>query len=180
MFGEPSQFLNFDKLFKNQDQNQISPSGGNNQNPADKNLNQNKHSNGKITDDVRLQRMHERENRKWYLFYPEDKNKQRWDMLMTWCLIFTCCSTPLFISFHEDGPTISNWEVVNIVVDAFFAIDIVVVFFSAFHDEDFQITDDLSDIARNYIIGWFFLDALAITPFDKFAGSSEEDSAAAT
>ena len=89
---------------------------------------------------------------------------------MTWCLIFTCCSTPLFISFHTEGPTLSDWEILNIVVDVFFGIDIIVMFFSAYHDDDFQIIDDMGDIARNYIVGWFFLDVMAITPFDEFQG----------
>lgn len=112
--------------------------------------------------------MLERENRKWYLFYPEDKFKQRWDLIMTYLLIFTCSSTPLYISFHEDNPGFSTWEIVNLIVDIFFGLDIGVIFFSAFFDDDFQLIDNIKEIARNYIVGWFILDLLAITPFSEF------------
>lgn len=86
--------------------------------------------------------MLERENRKWYLFYPEDVIKQKWDMLMTYLLIFTCTSTPLFIAFHDNPEeSMSNWELINLIVDLCFAVDIIVVFLSAFYDDDFQIID---------------------------------------
>ena len=110
--------------------------------------------------------MKKRDGKKWYLFYPEDVIKSRWDIFMTYCLIFTCISTPIFISFHEDEPGLDEWETVNLIVDFFFAMDIIVVFFSAFYDDDFVIIDEFKYIARNYIFGWFFLDVAAITPFD--------------
>lgn len=44
----------------------------------------------------------------------------------------------------------------------------MVVFFSAFYDDDFYLIDNLKDIARHYIMGWFLLDVLAIIPFDQF------------
>lgn len=120
--------------------------------------------------------MNEREDRKWYLLYPEDVWKQRWESYMTLLLVFTCTTTPLIIAFHqepEDG-SYDSWMVINMVVDSFFAIDIIVVFFSAFYDEDFYIIDDMKDIARFYLLGWFTLDVLAITPFDKL-GSTDTD-----
>lgn len=94
---------------------------------------------------------------------------------MTWCLLITCCSTPAFISFHEDEPGFDRWELFNLVIDSLFGIDIIVVFFSAFHDDDFQIIDSLSDIARNYLVGWFALDLMAITPFDEFQPKQDVD-----
>lgn len=83
----------------------------------------------------KLRRMQYREDRKWYLFYPEYKLKNYWDAWMNWCLIFTCCSTPLFISFHTGD--FDSWIIINIIVDVFFGLDIIVVFFSAVYDEDF-------------------------------------------
>ena len=85
---------------------------------------------------------------------------------MTYCLVFTCISTPLHISFSEDSDI--TWETINLVIDIFFGVDIIIVFFSAFYNDDFLIIDSFKDIARNYIFGWFLLDVAAITPFDKF------------
>ena len=75
---------------------------------------------------------------------------------------------PLFVSFYKPDPKKwpDTWELVNLIVDIFFGVDIIVVYFSAFYDEDFYVYDDLGDIARNYIFGWFFLDLCAIIPFD--------------
>lgn len=120
------------------------------------------------------QRMVARENRKWFLFYPEDKFKSRWDSLMTFCLIFTCMSTPLYISFQENAETMTPWEWINLAVDILFVIDIIVVFLSAFYNDDFQIVDNLKDIARHYLFGWFLIDVLAIMPFDLLSSRSVE------
>lgn len=119
-------------------------------------------------------RMNQREDRKWYLLYPEDIWKQRWDSFMTLILILTCTTTPLFIAFHKPDTDrqVDPFIVSNVVVDILFGIDIVVVFFSAFYDEDFYLIDNLKDIARHYIFGWFMLDVLAIIPFDMFYDSS--------
>ena len=94
---------------------------------------------------------------------------------MLYILFFTCVSTPLYISFHKPNRKngIDAWNLANLIVDICFGIDIFVVFFSAFYDDDFQIVDNLKDIARNYIFGWFFLDLIAITPFDEFTSKRE-------
>ena len=51
-------------------------------------------------------------------------------------------------------------------MDFIFGIDIIVVFFSAYYNEDFKIIDDRAAIAREYVKGWFLLDFVAIIPFD--------------
>ena len=59
-----------------------------------------------------------------------------------------------------------TWEYINLIVDVFFGLDIIVIFFSAFLDSEFLLIDDIKDIARYYFFGWFLLDLMAITPFD--------------
>ena len=87
---------------------------------------------------------------------------------MTWILIFTCISTPLFISFHKNNyDEWDSWEITNICVDIFFGFDIIVVFLSAFYDDDFRMIDNVKEIARAYLFGWFIIDLLAIIPFDQ-------------
>ena len=87
---------------------------------------------------------------------------------MTSLIVFTCIYTPIFISFHENGPGLDSWELTNLVVDIIFGIDIFVVFFSAFYNDDFYLVEDMKDIAINYLFGWLILDVLAIMPFDQF------------
>lgn len=91
-------------------------------------------------------------------------------------MIFTCLSTPLYISFHtppEDG--IDTWTTINVIVDIFFAVDIIVNYFSAFYDDDYSIVENIKDIARYYFFGWFFIDLCAIIPFDSFSSSTAEE-----
>lgn len=95
--------------------------------------------------------------------------------MITFCIFFSCCSTPLYVSFNEDTYGQGPWYFVNLSIDIIFGIDIFIIFFSAFYDDDFQLIDDLRDIARNYLLGWFLLDILAITPFEEFS-KNENDS----
>ena len=115
-----------------------------------------------------------RKNRKRYLLYPEDKFKLRWDGIVNLCLTFTCLSIPLFISFHEEKDHMTAWQWLNLLIDIIFGLDIFIVFFTAFYDDDFQIVDNLKDIARNYILGWFLFDLLAIMPFDMLGPGNQD------
>jgi hypothetical protein len=43
--------------------------------------------------------MSKRENRVFFMFYPEDEIKANWDLLLTLLLIVTCILTPYIIAF---------------------------------------------------------------------------------
>jgi len=58
------------------------------------------------------------------------------------------------------------------VVDLLFLLDILVVFNTAYYDEDVDLVDDRKQIAKNYLKGWFTVDLLAIIPFDKIISSA--------
>ena len=52
------------------------------------------------------------------------------------------------------------------MVDILFTIDILVIYNSAFYDLNFILIESYKKIAFNYIRGWFFIDVLAVFPFD--------------
>jgi len=52
------------------------------------------------------------------------------------------------------------------LIDLCFLVDIFVIFFSAYHDEEVGIVDSRSEINKNYLKGWFMIDVLTIIPFD--------------
>ena len=56
----------------------------------------------------------------------------------------------------------------NYVVDILFLIDIIVIFNSAVYDENLNIIHDRATIAKIYLQGWFFIDLIAIIPFELF------------
>jgi hypothetical protein len=86
-------------------------------------------------------------------------------------LIFSCLVTPYRIAFVDIDST--KWLVINFFVDICFAIDILIIFNSAFFNDDYLLVDKRKIIAETYIRSWFFIDLLAIVPFDMFFQNSE-------
>ena len=83
--------------------------------------------------------MRHRENKKKYIFYPEDSWVDYWQMFITLALIFACIVTPYRIAFVEkDG---LDWVIINGFVDFLFLLDILIIFNTATYDEDFITID---------------------------------------
>lgn len=55
-----------------------------------------------------------------------------------------------------------------------FLCDMIIIFNSAYYDEDFNLVQDRKLIAKQYLTGWFSIDLLAIVPFDLFFGNSND------
>ena len=73
--------------------------------------------------------------------------------------------SPSFIESNE-----SNFESLNILIDIFFFIDILIAFRTTYVNE--MNGDEISsnkEIAKNYINGRFMLDLLSAIPFEKLS-----------
>ena len=116
-------------------------------------------------------RMTTRNNQKPFIIYPENKQKGIWDLFMTLVLIITCIMTPLNIAFNEDNIDETS-KVLDNIIDLLFCMDIIVIFNSAFYNEDSEIIDDRKEIAKWYLTGWFTIDLLAVIPFDSIINAS--------
>lgn len=114
---------------------------------------------------ARQERTRYRKNKVPHLFYPEDEFKNNWDLVVSLVLIVSSTATPLHIAFGEIQEPL-EWQIVNLVVDLIFTLDIMVIFNSAYHDEDFVIVEDRKKIAVKYSTSWLFIDVLAVVPFD--------------
>ena len=90
--------------------------------------------------DSKVKRMIQREPRKSFMVYPEDQQKNNWDLFITIILIYTCVSTPARMAFVEVDTT--GWAILKWTIDSLFLIDIVVIFNTAIQDEDFRTIDD--------------------------------------
>ena len=75
-------------------------------------------------------------DRKNCMIYPEDTWKEQWDLFVSLILIFTCAVTPFRLAFYETEDT--AWEITNGSVDLIFFIDMILIFNTAYYDEDFQ------------------------------------------
>lgn len=76
-----------------------------------------------------------------FLFYPTQKVKVYWEMLITVVLLVSIIQTPLDIAF---GVTTDEWksnDIFNLIMDVMFLIDIIINFFSAYEIEEELIED---------------------------------------
>ena len=104
------------------------------------------------------------------MLYPEDKMKTHWDLFITLVLLFSCCVTPYRLAFIEVES--QKWMTINYVIDSLFFTDIIIIFNSAYNDDDYRLIEDRGVIAKNYLHGWFLIDVMAIIPFDLvFSGN---------
>lgn len=88
-------------------------------------------------------------------------------------LVFTCVMTPYNIAFHPDRTNVT-WVAINSIIDILFLMDILVIFNTAYIDEDgeFTVVQDYGKIAKRYLTSWFIIDFLAIIPIDILFGGS--------
>ena len=109
-----------------------------------------------------------------YLIYPENLYKEHWDNFVTLLLIFSCVVTPYRIALVSEDTL--DWTITNAVIDIMFLIDIFLCFNTAYYDEDFVTIDSRCTIAKTYLTGWFFIDVMAIFPFDLVTTSGDSGS----
>jgi len=114
--------------------------------------------------------MRYRSKKKSCLLYPEDQAKVYWDVFITLVLLLSCVTTPLGIAFSEGDDNIAN-IIRGYFIDISFCLDIFVIFFSAYYDDEFQIIENRKEIAIEYFYTWFALDFFAVVPFEKILQS---------
>jgi len=92
----------------------------------------------KSKDKEKLERMRRRKDKKELLLYPEDQEKVTWDLFITVVLLASCMITPYRIAFQDYNTAEPlAWTIVSFTIDFFFFIDIIIIFNSAFYDEEF-------------------------------------------
>ena len=72
--------------------------------------------------------------------YPEDRLKGYWDNIVAVTLLAMCIVTPVHISLRdEDRGNLFYQFLSNLtfLLDSIFGIDIIIVFFSSFYNDDF-------------------------------------------
>lgn len=78
-------------------------------------------------------------------------------------LLYTCTLLPVAVCFVETP--VEPWITLDWIVTAFFAVDMVVSFLSAYWDKDKHLIVDGGQIAKHYLRGWFWIDLVATFPF---------------
>jgi hypothetical protein len=119
--------------------------------------------------------------RKKFMLYPDMGGRILWELFITIILVISCIQTPIDIAFVSTTP--DEWtanDVINLVTDLLFLIDIFVCFMSAYENVEEKVIDDRKMVVKNYLTGWFFIDFFAILPIGMFiqwsSSSGEEGS----
>ena len=114
-----------------------------------------------------------RTNKNAYIIYPENQYKGMWDVLITIVLLVSCIMTPLDIAFQDEENSSTSSIVFNAIIDVLFAVDVVVIFNTAYYNQDVDLIDSRKTISINYLKGWFTVDMLAIIPFDAIMNATD-------
>lgn len=108
---------------------------------------------------------------RWYLIYPEYLVHRVHVVLMVVLMFFLVIYTPLDVAFNFEEDH-RGLERLNWFVSAYFLLDIVLGFLVPFKREG-KLVDDPKQIAKNYLMGWFFLDFLSIIPVELFTDGNK-------
>ena len=101
------------------------------------------------------------------VLYPIGRKRLVWDVYLSLLLLVVSITTPWNIAFFDD-PMIDNIAF-DLLVDASFLTDLIINFNTAFYkytNERSQLVTSRSQIAKNYIKGWFWIDLISCLPFD--------------
>uniref|UniRef100_A0AAQ6AQ91 Cyclic nucleotide-binding domain-containing protein n=1 Tax=Amphiprion ocellaris TaxID=80972 RepID=A0AAQ6AQ91_AMPOC len=112
--------------------------------------------------------------------------KAVWDWVILLLVIYTAIFTPYSAAFllnevEEDrrrscGYTCNPLNVVDLVVDIMFIVDILINFRTTYVNHNDEVVSHPGRIAQHYFKGWFLIDIVAAIPFDLliFRSGSEE------
>lgn len=112
--------------------------------------------------------------------------KAVWDWLILLLVIYTAIFTPYSAAFllndleeerrRECGYSCSPLNVVDLIVDIMFIVDILINFRTTYVNTNEEVVSHPAKIAVHYFKGWFFIDMVAAIPFDLliFEAGSEE------
>ncbi|XP_063284693.1 potassium voltage-gated channel subfamily H member 7 isoform X1 [Pelobates fuscus] len=111
--------------------------------------------------------------------------KAVWDWLILLLVIYTAIFTPYSAAFllndreeqkrRECGYSCNPLNVVDLMVDIMFIIDILINFRTTYVNRNEEVVSDPAKIAIHYFKGWFLIDMVAAIPFDLLIFGSGSD-----
>eukprot|EP00163_Fabomonas_tropica_P023159 TRINITY_DN40451_c0_g1_i1.p1 TRINITY_DN40451_c0_g1~~TRINITY_DN40451_c0_g1_i1.p1 ORF type:complete len:800 (+),score=93.72 TRINITY_DN40451_c0_g1_i1:114-2513(+) len=97
------------------------------------------------------------------ILHPASKIKQFWDLTVIAIVIYNVLLIPFRICFDYEAR--GALQVIEYTFDAFFALDILLNFRTAYMERE-NLVIDFKRIARHYLKTWFAVDFLSTFPFD--------------
>ncbi|RHY09878.1 hypothetical protein DYB36_001654 [Aphanomyces astaci] len=108
---------------------------------------------------------------------PNNSKKLQWDVWLGVLILYNVISIPIQVAFQsntEDPQTLADVikSDFDIVVDCFFALDILLTFRTAVYDLSGNIVTAPRRIATQYMRMWFWVDFISTFPFGTFINNS--------
>lgn len=117
-----------------------------------------------------------------YYLHPASAYTQRWTALINALIVIVAFTEPASLAFkseEREGLVLSWTDIVEIIFDVLFALDIFLTFNRPI-EEHGRLIWDRKVIAKHYLSGWFAVDFVATVPLDiLFMSLTEPKSAAA-
>jgi len=110
---------------------------------------------------------HSKNNLPKYLISVSDQRRLKWDIFIVVLALYNCVILPLFLAFQPENLRDWKFQSFSGLVDLVFVFDIVLNFRTTYIDS--HTGDEIWDpkaIAKAYLLGKFFIDALAVFPFE--------------
>uniref|UniRef100_A0A4W6E5T2 Potassium voltage-gated channel, subfamily H (eag-related), member 2a n=1 Tax=Lates calcarifer TaxID=8187 RepID=A0A4W6E5T2_LATCA len=109
--------------------------------------------------------------------------KAVWDWVILLLVIYTAIFTPYSATFllrleaamQTCGYSCSPLNVVDLIVDIMFIVDIIINFRTTYVNSNDEVVSQSSRIAVHYFKGWFLIDMVAAIPFDLLIYRSGEE-----
>lgn len=100
-----------------------------------------------------------------FIFHPNQGFKVYWNMFLGLCLLYTATITPYVLAFVAIRD-FDHWFFIDIFISCAFIIDLIITLNTAYQDFDGTLIALRSEIFKNYLRTWFFIDFFACIPFD--------------
>ncbi|WOK95796.1 potassium channel AKT1-like [Canna indica] len=100
---------------------------------------------------------------RWFIVSPYDKRYRAWETFLIFLVIYSAWVSPFEFGFITQPK--GALAIADNVVNAFFAIDIILTFFLAYLDRTtYLLVDSPKPIAKRYLTSWFVLDVASTIP----------------
>ena len=97
-----------------------------------------------------------------FIINPNSLLKTVWNIFILLLILFLAITTPYRIPFEDVTP--QPWVISDIMIDFIFIIDLIFNFFTAFEDDNGELVISKCKIVKNYLKGWFSVDAVSSIP----------------
>ena len=98
------------------------------------------------------------------IILPYGSRYLRWRFYTLACVLYTAVVVPIRLSWNE--PATGAALMLESIIDVTFLVDVGVSFNTSYQNEDGSWVKDRALIARNYLLGWFWIDAPSSVPVE--------------